>query len=116
MSTNIDVDKDDIILEVLAETRYPNELIEVIKDNMDKLKITEERLERRKKCNIAATISGLDSIEYVNSHIESDIIHYNKLYNNIYDIIKKLNIDDANKILKHFDTSNLSIVVMLPEK
>ena len=116
MSTNIGIDKDNVIIEILAETRYPNELIEVIKENMEKLSITEDRLERRKKCNIASIISGFDSIEFINSHIESELIHYNKIINNIYDIIKKLSIDDAIKILKHIDTSNLSIVVMLPEK
>lgn len=116
MSTSTSIEKDNIVLEIVAETRYPNEFIKVIKENMDKLSITEERLERRKKCNIASIISGLDSIEFVNSHIENDIIYYNKLNNNIYEVIKKLNIEDANKILKHFDTSNNSIVVMLPEK
>ena len=116
MSVSTEVEKDNIILEILAESRYPNELINVIKETMNKLSITEERLERRKKCNIASIISGLDSIEFVNSHIENNIIHYNKINNNIYDIIKKLSIDDANMILKHFDINNISIVVMLPEK
>ena len=116
MSSGISVEKDVVILDVIAESKYPNELIEVIKNNFDKLSITEDRLERRKKCNIASLISGLDSIEYVNSHIEDDIIYNNKLINNIYDVIKKINIDDANKILKHLDISNSSIVVMLPEK
>ena len=115
MSTSTVVEKDNIILEILADSRYPNELINIIKEAMEKLSITEERLERRKKCNIASIISGLDSIEFVNSHIESDLIHYNKIHNNIYEIIKKLDIEDANKILKHFDISNLSVVVMLPE-
>lgn len=116
MSTSTSVEKDNVIIEVLADTRYPNELIEVIKENMDNLAITEERLERRKKCNIASLISGFDNIEFVNSHIEGEIIYYGKIINNTYDIIKKLSIDDANNIIKHLDTSNRSIVVMLPEK
>jgi len=116
MSTNNSIEKDNIVIEILAETRYPNELIDVIKENMNKLSITDERMERRKKCNIASIISGFDSIEFINSHIESDIIHYNKINNNIYDIVKKLNIEEANKIIKKIDITNCSIVVMMPEK
>ena len=116
MSNGVSVEKDVIVLEVIAESKYPNELIDVIKNTFDNLNLTEERLERRKKCNIASIISGLDNIEFVNTHIEDDIINYNKVINNIYDIVKKLDIEDANKIIKHFDTSNLAIVVMLPDK
>lgn len=116
MSNSVSVDKDNVIISVYCETKYPNELVNIIGENMDKLTITEERLERRKKCNIASIISGLDNNEYVNSLIQKNILYYSKIHNNIYDIIKGLNISDAKSILKHIDLCNTTTVVMLPEK
>ena len=116
MNSSVSIEKDNVIINISAETKYPNELINILKDSMNKLSLTEDRLERRKKCYIASMIAGLDNIEFVNSFIQNNIIKYDKLYNNIYDLIKRLNIDDVNNILKHIDTSNLSVVVMLSDK
>jgi len=110
------VDKDNVVLTISLETKYPNEIINIIDDYMDKLSINEDNLIRRSKCNIADFIIGFDDIEFINSLIQNDIINYNKIINNRYDIFKDLNINEAKKILKVIDISNRSIVVMEPNK
>ena len=116
MGVNTQINKDIVVISIDAETKYPEELKNIIEENMKKLSLTDERLIRKIKCSIADIISGLDDIEFVNSFIQTELINYNKINNNIYDIFKSLNMDDANNILKHIDLNNEAIVVMMAEK
>ena len=111
MSTSVRETNDIIVLSINCETRYPNELIDIIKDNMNKLSITKERLLRRIKSNIAYIITGFDDIEYVNSNISSDVVLYNKVINNIYNIYKDYKLDDINYIMKHINLDNCAVMV-----
>ena len=76
--------------------------------------ITKKRLERRIRCNIADFIYGLDDIEYTNTIIQDNIIMYNKIITDTYDIIKRLNVETASKIIKDIQTENNCFVIMHP--
>ena len=110
------VNKDIVVLNVIAETKYPNELTNIIKDAFDNLSVSEERLKRRIKCEIANIISGLDDIEFVNTFIQENLIIHSKLIYNIYDIYKSLTIDEAKRVIKHIDLNNQSVVIMNTKK
>src|SRR5574344_237368 len=108
---------DDMVgLVISCETRYPHELVNIIKENMNKLSITKDRLIRRIKCNISSLIASFEDIETVNSIINYDILTYKKVLDNVYDIYKELNINDATKIIKKIDLTNCAVVVQIPEK
>lgn len=110
MSPNVRKVKDIIIISINCETRYPTEIIKMIKDNMKKLTMTQERLSRRIKSNIAYLITGFDDIEYVNNDISTDIITYKKVIYNIYNIYKNIDINDINYIIKHINLSNSAVI------
>lgn len=112
LSYNIDVDDDLIVIKLSSQTNYPNEVINILQEYIEKLNITEDRLKRRKKCNMASLIMGLDDIEYINNLILEDIIKYNKINNDAYNICQKIDIDIANKIIKHIDLNNCSQLIM----
>ncbi|MBR1416794.1 MAG: insulinase family protein [Bacilli bacterium] len=116
LTYSINIDNDNVVIELDSETKYPLELIKILKEDMSKLVLTEEKLKRRIKCSIAYLISGLDDIEFVNSLIQNDIIKYNKINNNIYDIYQSLTLDEAKKIIKHIDLNNCSVVIMNKNK
>ena len=111
LSTNSFIEDDLVIISINIETKYPNEIIDMVKGNMNKLSITKERLARRVKSNISYLITMFDDIEEVNETIQSDILKYNKIINHKYNIIKGLNIDDANYIIKHMDLKNCAVLV-----
>ena len=48
--------------------------------------------------------------------IQDNIINFNKLITNEKEIIEKLSIDDANRVLELFDFSNISVNVFKPKK
>ena len=116
LSFNVSHIDDFIILSVMCETKYPHEIIDMIKDIMNKLSITKEKLTRKIKTNIAYLITSFDDIENVNYDIQLDILKNKAILNNRYNIIKNLNIDEVNYVIKNIDLSNIAVLLQSPKK
>ncbi len=114
LNTKVRVDKDCVVISILSETKYPEELISIIKQSMKKMEITNDKLRRKIKCTLAYLITSFDDVEYVNNSIIDDIITYNKINNNIFNIIKSLSLEDAKKIINKIDVSNEVTILMEP--
>ena len=56
----------------------------------------------------------IDNVEITVDNIYSDLIQYNKVYENRIEEIRKLNTKDLNKVIKELDVSNQSLVMILP--
>ena len=48
--------------------------------------------------------------------IQDDLIYYNKIIDNEYELLDKINISDLNKMAKLFDTDNVSSTIVLPKE
>lgn len=105
-----------VTLDITAESDKADILIDEIKKTIQNIKIQAIELERIKKVWIASEIRMIDSVEITVDNIYSDLITYNKLYDNRIEIIKKLNIKELNKFIKLLDLSNQSLVMILPNK
>ncbi len=111
-----DIFNDVVTLEINMETKYPNEVIPIVEEKMHNLTINEDDLKRRIRCNIAALINDYDDIEYVNSDIADQLITYNNVVDNMYEIYNSLNLEEATDIMNKIDLSNESTVVLVPFK
>lgn len=109
-----DIFEDVVTIEVVAETKHPEEVIKRIKDKMKHLEVTEDDLLRRKRCNISSLIRDFDDIEYVNSDIACQLITYGKLITDNYDVYSNLNMEKLNKVIESLDLDNNSTVLMIP--
>lgn len=116
IGANRDIFNGIVTLEINVETKYPQEVLPLLKEQMKHLKLNKEDLKRRIRCNIAALINDFDDIEYVNTEIADQLITYGKVYDNMYDIYNGLNIDEAKDILKKINLDNMSIVMLVPFK
>ena len=102
---------------MLFESKEPDKVIPIIKKALKNLKVDEEELERKKKCLISNTILYYDKMSNKANAVIDDVIDYGKFINNIYDIIKKLNIREINKIIKKlYFKDNISVMVIKPLK
>ena len=72
----------------------------------------EEELTRSRRVRIADLIYSYDDIEYVNTDIMDQLIRYNKIYDNLYEIYNNSNIEECTDILNRLDFKEQSIVVM----
>jgi len=103
-----------ITLDITAESDKPDILVDEINNVFEKIKIKSEDLERIKKVWIASEIRMIDNIELTVDNIYSDLIMYDKVYENRIDLIRDLNLKDLNKFIKQLDLSNRSLVFVLP--
>ena len=97
-----------IIIEAL--TNNPNEFINNLKNDILNYKTDEETFERKKKVIINNLIMSFENIEDVENIITTQIFNYNKIYNNIYDIIKNLDYKEMKKVGSSLEFDKFSII------
>lgn len=106
---------DFILLSVIAETKYPEELERLVIKQFENLVMDESMLKRRKRALISMLVQSYDDIEFVNNDIQNDIIHYGKLNTDWYDAYQRLNMEDINKVLQTISTNEIATIILRPE-
>lgn len=109
--TSIGTDKH-LVIYILNESNQYKLLIDRIKNNVKKINISASDLERKKKVYISDMIYGTDNIYTVNHIIMNDIILYNKVYLDSFDMVNSLNIEELNKVIKKLDFNNTTSFVI----
>ena len=111
-----DLFNDNITIEVNVDSREPEKVIDLIKNKMNNLEITEDDIVRRKRCNIASMIKDYDDIEYVNTDMAYQMITYGHIIDDMFDRYNSINLKDMNNIMKKMDLTNNSTVLLVPIK
>jgi predicted Zn-dependent peptidase len=109
---------DNILISIEASTKYPEEVVKLIKEKLQNMTITKEDFERKKRASIANLVFLYDDAEEVNMNIQDDIIYSNdhKIINNIKEIYENLKYEEALEQLKKIDLTNISVGIMKPKK
>lgn len=98
---------------IMASTKNPDKLLEEIVDELNDLSLPEKVFERLKKVWIANEVKMIDDIYATMYNCFDDIIKYNKIITNRLELIKKMNINKLNDLVKEIDFTNTSVVKML---
>lgn len=108
---------DHLVINIMAESPYPERFISLVKETLKNLTITEEDLRRKCRVAISNLIMTFDDIDMVNTSIQSDLIQYNDtITTNLYDIYNNLDIDTAKRVVDKISDKNMSIVVLEPKE
>ena len=105
-----------LIVSLINETNKYDELIEMIKDKLNNIKIAAADLERKKKVFVSNEIFSFENIEIVNEMIIDNIIFDNHIEENIVEILNNLNIKEINSIISKIDFNNTSEVILQNKK
>lgn len=116
ISTANFVDKDFVALIISVESKYPDECIKIIDEEMKKLSIDKEAVERKKRVYLSNLIMAFDNVKTVNEMIQDNIILYNQINEDEYNIIKKLNYKEANDVLEKISNRVKTVLVIKPIK
>ncbi len=112
LSYNIlDIDSHFIVSLINNGEKY-EELIKRIDERLKNIEFTSQDLERKKKVLISNEIFSYENVEMVNDMIVDNIIFDNKIETDIVGIIRSLNIDELNKVVKKINFNNKSIVIL----
>ena len=97
---------------LMATTRKPEELIEKIKKEIQKISIDKKSFERMKKVWIANEVKMIDIIDATVNNMFDDIIKYQRIVPDKVDCIRKMKLDKLNDLIKQIDFKNISIITM----
>lgn len=101
---------------IIAETTKPDELLDFIKQEIKKIEITEEEVERMKKVWISSEVQMIDSVETTVNNMYDDIIKYNHTIDDKIDRIKKLSANELKKLIKNLDFDNSIEIIVNPKE
>ena len=101
-----------MLVSLINETTNYEALLEKIKNTLDNISIKESDLERKKRVLISNELFSFENIEIINEMIVDNIIYENKIETSMIDLIKSMNIEELNKIIKELDLTNKSIVIV----
>ena len=101
-----------LLISLINETSHYEKLIELIEKTLDKIEITEEDLERKKRVLISNELFSFENIEVINDMIVDNIIFDNSIESNIIGLIRSLNKEELENILKKIKLNNKSIVIL----
>ena len=107
----LDIDSHFIVSLINNGEKY-NELIKRIDKEFKNIKFSPQDLERKKKVLISNEIFSYENVEMVNDMIIDNIIFDNKIETDIVGLIRSLNIEELNEIIKKIDFNNKSIVIL----
>ena len=107
-------EKDYIIISIETETKYPDDIRKKIIANLKNLKVDEKILERSKKILISNAVLRTDSIQVMNASIQNDIVMFDEIMQDEYQMYKNLNMTTLNKVLKCLNFSKKVYVQINP--
>ena len=101
-----------VLVSLINETNSYDKVIDKIKNTLKNINISSEDLERKKKVLISNEFFSFENIEVINEMIIDNIIFDNHIEDNMLELLKSLNKEELDKIIKNIDLSNNSIVVL----
>lgn len=101
-----------LLISLINETNYYEELIEKIEKKLKNINISEEDLERKKRVLISNELFSFENIEVINEMIVDNIIFENTIEKDMISLIKSLNKRELDNIIKNIDLTNRSIVIL----
>lgn len=105
-----------LVLNIVTETDYPERVIDIIKEEINYIRVSKEELERKRRKFISNYILHFDDIVGVNFDIESDVIEFGEPIDNMLDIYNELNILELNKLIKVLKFNIISTLIIKPMK
>ena len=101
-----------LIVSLINNGEKYEELIKRIDDKLKHIEFTANDLERKKKVLISNEIFSYENVEMINDKIFDNIIFDNKIETDIVGIIRSLNLDELNEIVRKINFDNKSIVIL----
>jgi len=114
MSYMSEIFDDYLTIMFTIDSDYKNEILNLMKEKLNNLEISEKTFNRIKKGNIATLILEYEDVEFVNNIIQTEILNYGNIVDNIKEIYENIKYEDIQEFIKCLDLTNQSILVLNP--
>lgn len=112
----INIYGDYIVLSLVTETKYPDEVINKLKEKLYNLEYTNEDLDRLKRSKKASRIKLFENIMGVNENIADSVLYTKKIDTTYIKTLNSIKLSDINNIKRVIDLKNSSILIINPIK
>jgi len=114
MSYMSEIFDDYLLVMFTIDSDYKNEILKLMNDKLNNLEISEKTFNRIKKGNIATLILEYEDVEMVNNIIQTEILTYGNIIDNMKAIYENIKYEEIIEFLKQLDLSNQSILILNP--
>jgi len=114
MSCMNEIFDDYVIIMFTIDSSYKEEILNLFNEKLKNIELTEKTFERMKKANIASLILEYEDVEFVNSVIQSEILFYGDVINNLKEIYENIKYEDILKFMKYLDLKERSVLILKP--
>lgn len=101
-----------MLISLINETPKYDEFLSKVKERLNKLEVTEEDFNRKKKVLISNEIFAYENIENINDIIIDNIVYDGKFEDNPIEVINELNMDELNDLIEKIDIKNTSTIIL----
>ena len=115
MGTSARTEKDYVILEVAIRTKYPEEVIPMVKEKLDSLEFLESDIKRKLKVMIANMVLGFENIDDMKDSMIYMICHYGRILDDIKELLESISNEDCLQVLNEISTKESCVVVLKPK-
>lgn len=116
ISINSSLYNDHIILSVQVSSDKPEEIIEILENKFNNLKISEEDFNMVKKSFISGFVYYFTSVSSIMNYLYDDYYNFGKIRSDKFIKYKEINYQEFSKIFKMINLNNKSILIMKPLK
>ena len=103
-----------IVIMFTIESDFKDEVIKMFNEKLAIIEISENTFLRMQKSFIASIILEYEDVEFVNSIIQSEIIFYDKIIDNLKEQYESINYDDVINFNKLLNFKEKSILILNP--
>ncbi len=101
---------------IMAETKEPEKLLQMIHEELKNITILEEDVKRIKKVWISSEVQMIDLVEASANNLYDDIIKYNHPIYDKIDLIKKMSAKELTSLLQSLDFKNSTEIIVWPKE
>lgn len=105
-----------VLISFVADSEKSDEFIKKVKDVLNEMDLSEERLERIKKVWISSEVMMIDNIDATLDNIIYDVIEYGDIIKNKIPIYRSLNFAKLKEIVEKSDFTTSSTAIIHPKK
>ncbi len=103
-----------VIIMFTIDSPYKEEINKVFQEKFQNIDISLDTFKRIKKSNIASLILEYEDVEFVNNLIQTEILYYGKIIDNLKEIYTNLEYSEIEEFINILDLSNTSTLILNP--
>lgn len=105
---------DYIVIMFTIDSEYKEEIINLFNERLKTLDITKDTFLRMKKGSIASLILEYEDVEFVNSIMQAEILHYGEIIDNLKEQYEDINYEEIIKFNNLLKLDERSILILNP--